>query len=397
MVKRLEFSIYLHVPFCRHRCSYCDFNTYAGISGLIPAYIQAICLEIQLLGESAGMRLPVRTVYFGGGTPSLVPLPDLDKVLATLHENFDLLTGAEISLETNPGTVNQAYFQGLKSVGVNRLSLGMQSAVPAELRLLEREHDFPQVVQAVDWARRAGFDNLNLDLIFGIPNQTHLTWQETLSNALTLQPDHFSLYALSLEQGTPMHSQIERKLLPAPDPDLAADLYEYSADQLDRAGYLQYEISNWARQALDGRTKTCQHNLQYWRNLPYLGLGAGAHGYAGGIRTSNVPAPTLYIERLLAGQVQAFPLTPAIEESIQVERSAEIAETMMMGLRLVQEGVSNRIFQERFGEDLRRIFGVKIGRLCALGLLEWAGRDADILRLTPRGRLLGNQVFVEFI
>lgn len=397
MVKSLEFSIYLHIPFCRHRCSYCDFNTYAGISELIPAYIQAICREIQLLGESAGMRLPVRTVYFGGGTPSLIPLPELEKVLGVLHNYFDLLPGAEISLEANPGTVSQDYLDGLRNVGVNRLSLGMQSGIPTELRLLEREHDFAQVVQAVEWARQARFDNLNLDLIFGIPNQTVLTWQETLSQALALQPDHFSLYALSLERGTLMHAQIERQLLPAPDPDLAADFYEYAAELLDRKGYMQYEISNWAHLARDGRATTCQHNLQYWRNLLYLGLGAGAHGYAGGVRTANVLAPAIYIERVLGGQARAFPLTPATEESIQVERSAEIAETMMMGLRLVREGVSNIAFHERFGEDLRSVFGEKIGRLCALGLLEWAGRDADILRLTPRGRLLGNQVFVEFI
>ena len=397
MVKSSELSIYLHIPFCRHRCSYCDFNTYAGISELIPAYMQAISREIQLLGESAGTRLPVRTVYFGGGTPSLVPLPELDKVLVTLDNYFDLLPGAEISLEANPGTVSLGYLKDLSIVGVNRLSLGMQSAVPKELRLLEREHDFAQVIQAVNWARKAAFDNLNLDLIFGIPNQTQLTWQGTLHHALALQPDHFSLYALSIEQGTPMHAQVERKLIPVPDPDLAADLYEYAAEQLEQAGYQQYEISNWARLAADDKAITCRHNLQYWRNLSYLGLGAGAHGYAGGIRTANVLAPALYIERVLAGQVRAFPLTPATDESIQVGRSAEIAETMMMGLRLVQEGVSHITFQERFGEDLRSVFGEKIGRLCALGLLEWAGSDADILRLTPRGRLLGNQVFVEFI
>ena len=397
MVNKLDYSIYLHIPFCRHRCGYCDFNTYAGMADLIPVFTQALCREIQLLAESAKATLPVRTIFFGGGTPSLMPFSELEQVFSFLRHYFDLLPGAEITLEANPGTVSLSYLAGLVRLGVNRLSLGMQSAIPAELRLLEREHEFAEVVQAVAWARRAGFENLNLDLIFGLPFQTLPTWQETLDNALALQPDHFSLYALTLEHDTPMQHQVEQNLLPAPDPDLAADMYEFAAERLDQAGFFQYEISNWARLNRGGGSMVCRHNLQYWRNQPYLGFGAGAHGYANAVRTANVLAPSVYVQRCLEGDVQVFPRTPATAEAIQVERSAEIAETMMMGLRLVQEGVSNRAFQERFGQSLEEVFGEAIKRLQNLGLLEWAGSNGDILRLSPQGHLLGNQVFMEFV
>jgi oxygen-independent coproporphyrinogen III oxidase len=397
MVNELDYSIYLHIPFCRHRCSYCDFNTYAGMADLIPVYTQALCREIQLLAQSANTTLPVRTIFFGGGTPSLMPLSELERVLSTIFDHFDLLPETEITLEANPGTVSLPYLTGLIRLGVNRLSLGMQSANPAELRLLEREHEFSEVVQAVTWARRAGFENLNLDLIFGLPYQTLPSWQETVEKALALQPDHFSLYALTLEHGTPMQHLVERALLPAPDPDLAADMYEFATQRLDQAEFIQYEISNWARQSKDGESVACRHNLQYWRNQPYLGIGAGAHGYAGKVRTANVLAPSVYIQRCLEGNAQVFPRTPATAEDNQVERSAEIAETMIMGLRLVQEGVSNRNFKKRFGQSLEEVFGETIKRLQNLELLEWAGSDGDILRLSPHGRLLGNRAFMEFL
>jgi oxygen-independent coproporphyrinogen-3 oxidase len=397
MMNILDYSIYLHIPFCRHRCSYCDFNTYAGIADLIPAYTQALCREIQLLAERSAIPLPVKTVYFGGGTPSIMPLGELEWILSTLKKHFKLLPEVEITLETNPGTVSLDYLAGLVELGINRLSLGMQSADSAELRLLEREHEFSDVSQSVAWARKAGFENLNLDLIFGIPFQTLLTWQKTLNIALGLQPDHLSMYALTLEQGTPLQYQVEHDLLPAPDQDLAADMYEHAAELLGKSGFTHYEISNWACPDEEGRSMFCRHNLQYWRNLPYIGIGAGAHGYAGGFRTANVLSPSDYIRRCMEGQSQTFPRTPATVEVIQVERQAEIAETMMMGLRLIQEGVSNKTFQERFGEKLDEVFGDEINRLCSLGLLEWSGIGGDILRLSPEGYLLGNQVFIEFV
>ncbi len=403
-------AVYLHIPFCTRRCGYCDFNTYAGQETLIPAYVSALCAEIDFLARRAPGRLPAHTIYFGGGTPSLLPTGELARILEALHASFEVLPGAEISLEANPGTLSPIHLAELHHLGVNRLSLGMQSAHPAELRLLERQHNYIQVIQAVTWARKAGFANINLDLIFGLPEQALHTWQRSLELALGLHPEHLALYALTLEHGTPFGHWAQRGLLSPPDPDLAAEMYEWAGEALEKHGYAQYEISNWAaKRSQDGLAPhlACRHNLQYWRNLPYLGLGAGAHGYAGGLRTANVLAPADYIRQFSADERSTskqrswnsdqWPVTPATQSAQPIDRQTEIAETMMMGLRLTLEGVSARDFQARFGQSLRQVFGAQIERLLRLGLLEWAGEDGDRLRLTIPGRLLGNQVFMEFI
>jgi oxygen-independent coproporphyrinogen-3 oxidase len=400
------FSLYLHIPFCIHRCAYCDFNTYAGLEELIPLYVTALRQEIRSLGENAGGRLPVHSVFFGGGTPSLLPANDLESIFETLHGAFDLLPGVEITLEANPGTLSLDYLRRLRGLGVNRLSLGMQSAHPGELRLLERQHSYFDVIQAVKWARQAGFDNLNLDLIFGLPEQPMETWQTSLDLAIGLQPDHFSLYALSIETGTPFGHWARRGWLSSPDPDRAAEQYEWASERLEANNYTQYEISNWARQHTPllsylNPDLACRHNLQYWRNLPYLGLGAGAHGFAAGKRYSNVLAPTAYIQRLAqnqpTGQPAPFPLSAAAQDVLTIDQDMEIAETMMMGLRLTRQGVSAKAFQQRFAQSLAEQFSAPIQRFQMLGLLEWAGPGGNILRLTRKAYLLANQVFVEFI
>jgi oxygen-independent coproporphyrinogen-3 oxidase len=410
-------SAYLHIPFCLHRCGYCDFNTYAGLERLMGPYLQALCQEIRLSGAQAqawsGERLRLHTVFLGGGTPSLLPAPALEQILDSLRTSFSLLPGAEISLEANPGTLSLAFLQDLRQVGFNRLSLGMQSAQANELRLLERQHSFEDVIRSVGWARQAGFDNLNLDLIFALPEQELQTWQESLEWALRLKPEHLSLYALSIEHGTPFAHLAQRGLLAEPDPDRAADMYEWATERLGHAGYTQYEISNWAAWRTPAgqagaELLSCRHNLQYWRGLPYLGFGAGAHGYAANTRTANVLAPAVYIQRMQqSGAAEknppgfpappAFPATPAAQTIQPVSRLDEIGETMMMGLRLTGEGVSARAFGERFGEALAQRFEAQIRRFTNLGLLEWASEDPDRLRLTRRGRLLGNQVFMEFL
>jgi oxygen-independent coproporphyrinogen-3 oxidase len=315
----------------------------------------------------------------------------------------------ELSLEANPGTLTRPYLSDLHSLGVNRLSLGLQSAHPGELKLLERIHTYPEAIQSVAWARQAGFDNLNLDLIFGLPEQTLPTWQKTLQLSLGLHPEHLSLYALTIEHDTPFGRWSKRGLLSPPDPDLAADMYEWAAEQLDKLSYAQYEISNWAfaRPAASPSSPApayaCRHNLQYWRNLPYFGLGAGAHGYAAGFRTENLLSPLAYLQRFKDLQPpstpdHAFPWTPATLQLHPIDQQTEIGETMMMGLRLTQEGVAERMFSMRFGQSLEELFKLQIERLENLGLLEWASYDGDrVLRLTSQGRLLGNQVFMEFI
>lgn len=412
----LTYSLYLHIPFCIHRCGYCDFNTYAGLEGLIPAYAAALCVEIEQAARAAaqispgGERPLAHTVFFGGGTPSLLPTAEMARILAALRQAFDLAPEAEISLEANPGTLSPNYLGALHGLGFNRISLGVQSANPGELRLLERQHDYPDVIRSVTWARQAGFDNLNLDLIFGLPEQSLASWQHSLERVLDLRPEHLSLYALSLEHGTPFGHWARRGLLSTPDPDRAAEMYEWASERLEQKGYTQYEISNWARDDHPSRDQaptrnpsyTCRHNLQYWRNLPYLGLGAGAHGYAAGQRTINTLAPAAYIQRLgEAKPDQPFPTTAAAQSSQAIDRETEIGETMMMGLRLVREGISNATFRERFGQSLTAVFPDQIARLSRQGLLEWARTgpedEADVLRLTKRARLLGNRVFMEFI
>jgi oxygen-independent coproporphyrinogen-3 oxidase len=403
-------SLYIHIPFCRHRCGYCDFNTYAGLEDLIAPYVEALCREIAFSADAAqsssvswapsGERLPVHSLFFGGGTPSLLDASQLEQILRTVSVNFDLAEDVEITLEANPGTLSAHYLKDLHSLGVNRLSLGVQSANPLELRLLDRQHDFTQVIESVKWARWAGLDNINLDLIFGLPEQALGTWQHTLNLALGLAPDHFSLYALTIEHGTPLFHWAERGLLPVPDGDLAAEMYEWAADRLDAADYQQYEISNWGKRNVAGGARSCRHNIQYWRNQPYLGFGAGAHGFAAGVRTANVLAPKAYIHRMqdVSDQDLAFPYTPATQSAQKIDRETEIGETMMMGLRLTQEGVSRHAFQVRFGQDLQAVFAKQIRELIGFGLVEWSGEGEELcLRLTRHGRLLGNQVFYRFI
>jgi oxygen-independent coproporphyrinogen-3 oxidase len=263
---------------------------------------------------------------------------------------------------------------------------------------LERIHDFFDVIESVKWARQAGFNNINVDLIFGLPEQTLPRWQDSVRRAVDLGPEHLSLYSLTIEPTTPFGRWARRGLLPLPDPDLAADMYEWVSDYLEGQGYEQYEISNWARSGFQ-----CRHNLQYWRNEPYLGFGAGAHGCANGLRISNVLRIKTYIEHMTRGRqipTLSFPISPAAVTQTYITRRVEMQETLMLGLRLTRAGVSGDAFQARFGAELSEVFGKEIDELVKLDLLEWVepvSVDSRVLRLTRRGRLLGNQVFMRFV
>jgi oxygen-independent coproporphyrinogen-3 oxidase len=313
----------------------------------------------------------------------VLPFASLEQILERVRSGFVVDADAEVTMEANPGTVDLKTLVGLHRLGVTRLSLGVQSFSADELQVLGRIHDSSQTLTAFFSARQAGFDNINLDLIFGLPNQTTATWQATLAQALALRPEHLSLYCLSVEDGTPLANSIARGECCEPDPDLAAEMYELARHELGTAGYLHYEISNWAR-APEYR---CQHNLIYWRNEPYLGLGAGAHSWLGGRRWANVSAPAGYVARLAGG------LHP-LETEETIDPALEMGETMMMGLRLVNEGIEFERFQERFGEDLRDRFQTELADLAELGLI---AIDQQRVRLTPRGQLLGNQVFLQFL
>lgn len=388
---KVLWSAYIHVPFCRERCTYCAFNTYIDRSHLIEAYVKAVTTELKFLTQSG---ITLHTIYFGGGTPSLLSPHQLDTILQAGHRYFDVTPDLEITLEANPATVDKNYLTAIYHLGINRLSLGMQSTHQQELTLFGRLHHHPDVIQAVETARAVGFSNLSLDLIYGVPTQTRDLWKKSLEAALALHPDHLSLYALGLEAGTEMKRQVTYGELPAPDSDLAADMYDDATECLDKAGFMQYEISNWAR-----GNKACQHNLQYWRNLPYLGIGAGAHGYtyqADGlpIRTINALKPELYIQHLEAQQAPlAFPRTNATIKADLLDLATDMFETVFMGLRLLDEGFSLNAFAERYGERFEVRFRREINHLQALGLLR---QHDDRLWLTSSARLLSNRVFAEF-
>jgi oxygen-independent coproporphyrinogen-3 oxidase len=387
---RNPLSIYLHVPFCATKCTYCAFNTYTHLETLIEPFTDALIREIEIVGRSKPNQ-QVGTVFFGGGTPSLLTPQQFARILAALRDNFAVDADAEITLEANPNDLNRDYMSALRRIGLNRISIGMQSANENELELFKRRHDNDAVVRAVSAARAGGFDNLNLDLIYGFPHQTLESWQNTLGQMLALHPEHISLYALGLEDGTPLKAWVERGRLPAPDDDLAADMYELASDLLAQHGYEQYEISNWS---LPGYQ--CRHNLQYWVNDPYVGVGPGAHGFAGGVRYSVVLSPQRYIKVLNEAKDAdyEYPRTPATAESTVVDRTAEISETLIMGMRLTQKGIIRAEFIERFGIDLLDLHHDVIEKYRGYGLLSV---DDERIRLTDAGRLLSNMVLREFV
>ncbi|PKN99910.1 MAG: coproporphyrinogen III oxidase [Chloroflexi bacterium HGW-Chloroflexi-4] len=388
-------SLYFHVPFCNRRCGYCDFNTFAGMKSFIPQYVDAVCNEIKMVSVSSGQNLKVGTIFFGGGTPSLLSIQQYKQLFETCRNFFDLSLTTEITIEANPGTVNRDYLAGLHDAGINRISFGMQSAHPDDLHILDRQHHHEDVINAVAWSKQAGFNHINLDLIFGIPGQSLERWEETLNLALAENIDHFSLYSLIVEEGTPMHRWVARGLLQGPDDDLAADMYEIAMDRLEQADYLQYEISNWAKRAEDDNR--CQHNLQYWRFLPYFGFGAGAHGFVNGIRNENTGAILEYIRKVNQNQQVVFPTGPAGERLDQLSTWDLMQEFLMVGFRLTDEGVSQNVFQTMFGHNLEGAFGKQINYLVKNGLIEPHPQDKTRLRLTRRGRLFGNNVFAQFV
>lgn len=383
----MAISFYVHIPFCRKKCYYCDFNSYAGLEGLFQPYIEAMAREISYLAQFPEPEAG-ETIYFGGGTPSLLSPELIGRVIESIKENFGLLSGAEITLEANPGTVARSSLEALLSMGVNRLSLGAQSFHEDELALLGRIHNSEEIKKAFQEAREAGFSNVNLDFIYGIPFQSLEKWRITLEKALELAPEHLSLYALTLEEGTSLAQKVALGEIPRPDEDLAADMYCLAEEMLEKAGYEHYEISNWAKPGF-----ACRHNLRYWLNLPYLGFGAGAHSFRWGMRWHNILEPREYIRILSSPEIRGFP-SPVACEVETITLPVEMAETVILGLRLVKEGLSFEEFRRRFGRDFWEIYGPQAEELLELGLLERSERG---IRLSPRGRLLGNEVFQRFI
>jgi oxygen-independent coproporphyrinogen-3 oxidase len=381
------FGVYVHIPFCAHICPYCDFNTYAGQADRIPDYIHAIERETTIWsGEFAG-RI-ASSVFIGGGTPSQLTADQIARVLGACRDAFTIAPDAEITIETNPNDLSERYCEALLAAGIGRISIGAQTLDRRGLRVLGRRHEASTVASAVSAARAAGFANISLDFIYGWPGQTLDRWRRDLEWVLGGQvggapPDHLSLYGLIVEPGTPMADAVHRGILTPVDDDTAADFTELAMELLAAAGWTHYEIANWCARP----DAASRHNAIYWRNGDYAGIGAGAHGHVGATRTMNQPSPQRYIDALLAGR---SPLSNT--ESIS-ERTA-MGETMMLGLRLLQNGVSTEAFIQRHGVSIEEQFGAQLARLDRLGLLIV---ERERVRLSHRGGLLANSVCAEFL
>ena len=382
-------AIYIHIPFCQRKCPYCDFNTYAGREGQYDAFVRALAADVRQTGAMLG-RPRVRTIFLGGGTPTVLAPRHLHGIFEALHDGFDILPEAEITSEANPGTVDASRFETLRTLGVNRLSMGVQSFDDEELRFLGRIHSAKEARSAFALARKVGFENINLDFMFGLPGQAPETWRSTLQTAIDLHTEHLSLYSLTVEPDTALAAWVARGQVSAPDPDLAADLYELAQEMLAAAGFLQYEISNWARGPLGGDLLprfASRHNVIYWRNEPYLGFGPGAHGWLDGVRRAVMSDVGEYIRRVAAGEPYW-----SMEEPIPL--ALEMGETMMMGLRLVRAGVERAAFRKRFGVDVTDAYPEPISSLLAAELIELT---PERVRLTPQALLIGNEVFAAFL
>ncbi len=371
------FSLYVHVPYCRVRCGYCDFNTYTA-EELGPGASRAdfrdgiraeLDLSVRVLERAAVPGRPVETVFFGGGTPTLLPAEVLAGVLDDIRARFDLAPGAEITTEANPDTLSPAYLAILAAAGFTRVSLGMQSAVPHVLATLDRTHDAARIPEVVAWVKDAGLD-VSLDLIYGTPGESLADWETTVRAAVGCAPDHVSAYSLIVEPGTRMGMQVRRGELPMPDDDDLADKYELAESLLAPAGYAWYEVSNWAR----GPEHRCRHNLAYWRNADWWGYGAGAHSHIGGTRFWNAKHPRAWADRLRAGD------SPAIGREV-LDAPVRELERIMLAAR-IEHGLTIA--------SLPAGARATVQEFVAEGLLERSAAEAGRWAPTLRGRLLAD-------
>ncbi|OMH37051.1 radical SAM family heme chaperone HemW [Tersicoccus sp. Bi-70] len=373
------FSLYVHIPFCAVRCGYCDFNTYTatelGGGGSQAEYAAHAVAEVDLaasvLADAGVGDRPVHTVFFGGGTPTLLPAEDLIRILDAARAHWTFADDVEITTEANPDSVTPESLSRLAAAGVTRVSFGMQSAVPHVLAVLDRTHNPANVPQAVAWAREAGLD-VSLDLIYGTPGESLADWEQSLDAALACEPDHISAYALIIEEGTRLAARIRRGQVPDVDDDDHAAKYELADARLREAGMDWYEVSNWAR----GADHACRHNVAYWRSGDWWGIGPGAHSHVGGVRWWNVKHPTAYASRLAAGESPA-----AGRETLDPD--TRHVEDVMLRTRLA-EGLPI----DSLGPVGRR----QVAALIAEELIEPAAAFSGTLRLTGRGRLLADAV-----
>ena len=380
-------GVYLHIPFCRSRCSYCDFATdiYRSESD-VERYVEAILKEIRTFGctgekPNNSPRVisgPVDTIYFGGGTPSLLSVDQVEKILNAVRTRFDVEADPEITMEMNPATVTPESLQAYKALGVNRASFGVQTFNDRALKLLARAHDANDARETYKMLRSAGFNNISFDLIAGLPGQTLSDWKRNLTEAINLSPEHMSLYLLEINEGTPLAEQVRSGRRPAPHEGLAAEMYEMMCDRLTAAGYEQYEISNFSRPGFESR-----HNSKYWQLEPVYGFGVSAHSFDGSQRYANERDTGKYVE-----QIEIDETAENYRDTIDAE-----SEYIFLGLRL-NRGLDLNDFMERFGIDLQEKYRSQLDELQGLEFIE---TSPETVRLTARGRLFSNEVFQRFI
>ncbi|WIB78945.1 radical SAM family heme chaperone HemW [Curtobacterium sp. MCPF17_002] len=385
----VPFGVYVHVPFCRVRCGYCDFNTYTAseLRGVrrddyAGHAVREIEWAAQVLDRSGVPRRSVSTVFFGGGTPTMLPASDLAMILRAIDDTWGILPGAEVTTEANPDSVDAESLAVLRAGGFNRISYGMQSAVPQVLATLDRTHDPLRVPIVVDLAKQQGLD-VSLDLIYSTPGESLDDWRTSLDAALACEPDHVSAYSLIVEDGTAMGRMVARGELPAPDDDLAADMYELADQVLGDAGYSWYEVSNWARTDAQGGTEqhASRHNLSYWKGHDWWGVGPGAHSAVAGTRWWNVKHPAAYANRVLSGESPAAGRETLDDETRYVER-------VLLAARVRGELATSELGQEARG---------RVAGLIARGLVDGSAAVRGRIDLTLRGRLLADAVVRELL
>lgn len=376
----MKAGIYIHIPFCKSRCSYCDFATdvFKNVE-TVERYVNALCREIEFFSPLSTLHSPlIETIYFGGGTPSLLSPKQLEKILETIYQKFLVEKNAEITMEMNPATMTLETVREYRGLGVNRASFGAQTFDDTELKRLGRKHTAQDVRETIELLRKADFTNVSFDLIAGLPRQTLKDWERNLTEALKLNPEHLSLYLLEIHEGTPLAEQIRSKRQPLPDEDLSAEMYELMLDKIAEKGFEQYEISNFCQPRFESK-----HNSKYWLCEPVFAFGVSAHSFDGKKRWSNERDTNRYVSLIEKGK-----------SAVVYEEEIDLAsEFVFLGLRMMQ-GVDLADFKKRFGVDLLSKYAEDLERLESLGLVEII---ENRLRLTSKGALFSNEVFAAFV
>lgn len=372
-------SIYIHIPFCKEKCYYCDFTSFAHREEQFSSYVDSLCREIKGY-EHMLQEVEVQTLFIGGGTPTILPPAYIHRIMEQLYISFKISPYAEISVESNPGTVTKHSLHELRSSGINRLSIGLQAWQNSLLTKLGRIHTVEQFLSTYHDAREAGMTNINIDLMFSLPDQSLQQWEETLAHIIKLQPEHISCYSLIIEEHTITHNQYKNGLLELPTEDIDRQMYRLAVDMLQTAGYTQYEISNFSKPGYD-----CRHNIVYWQTDEYIGLGLGSHSYYDHIRFHNTYDLSQYLKS--SGSI----LLREEEEPIDIQSQYE--EYMFLGLRLTQ-GISAQDFHKRFEISLDSIYGSVIKKMIKQNLIK---QENGRIKLTNRGIDVSNRVFQEFL